>query len=108
MTKDTLAMIQRVIQLGIAADDAWALRRISMTLSRWHELECGDGNNTKIPDKERGALRRLESIMKRYPAHVHYVQTDPRGPALYVMREGDIPDGSKLSEVYSRGVAIYK
>ena len=30
---------------GINYEDACALRRISMTLHRWHELECGDGNN---------------------------------------------------------------
>lgn len=29
---------------GITCDDANALRRIAMTLHRWHELECGDGN----------------------------------------------------------------
>lgn len=28
----------------VARDDAKALRRISMTLRRWHELECGDGS----------------------------------------------------------------
>jgi hypothetical protein len=29
---------------GVSYDDAAALRRISMTLHRWHELECGDSN----------------------------------------------------------------
>lgn len=29
---------------GINYEDACALRRISMTLHRWHELECGDSN----------------------------------------------------------------
>ena len=29
---------------GISWEDATALRRISMTLHRWHELECGDSN----------------------------------------------------------------
>ena len=35
---------------GISYDDAVSLRRISMTLHRWHELECGDGNNYGYPD----------------------------------------------------------
>jgi hypothetical protein len=30
---------------GISQDDAAAFRRIAMTLHRWHELECGDGND---------------------------------------------------------------
>jgi hypothetical protein len=36
--------VNRLIDAGIAIDDAYALRRIAMTLHRWHELECGDGN----------------------------------------------------------------
>lgn len=30
-----------LIALGFTRDEAEALRRISMTLHRWHELECG-------------------------------------------------------------------
>ena len=30
---------------GFSFEDAHALRRISMTLHRWFELECGDSNN---------------------------------------------------------------
>jgi hypothetical protein len=36
--------IYHLTQNGIALDDAVALRRIAMTLHRWHELECGDSN----------------------------------------------------------------
>lgn len=36
--------IGRLIDVGISYDDAVSLRRISMTLHRWHELECGDDN----------------------------------------------------------------
>lgn len=43
MNKATFEMIQRVKALGISDSDAWSLRRISMTLHRWHEMECGDG-----------------------------------------------------------------
>lgn len=35
----------RLMSLGISRDDANALRRISMTLRRWFELECGDSND---------------------------------------------------------------
>jgi len=45
MKKQTIQCIQRLTALGVSNDDAWALRRISMTLHRWHELECGDSND---------------------------------------------------------------
>ena len=129
--------VVRLAALGITTDDAYALRRISMTLHRWHELECGDGhghierdektelpryyndnarylgaNDVRrgyiIPDRERGALRRLAAIMARYPTLQHYVQGDPRGCALYILRPGDVPEGQNADAYYSRGVAVYK
>jgi hypothetical protein len=122
------------------------LRRISMTLHRWHEMECGDGNDygswtiarghkangafeyddngapyleyhshtangatyTKIPDRERGALKRLATIMTRYPTLKAYVQGDPRGASLYILRPGDVPEGESANSYYSRGIAVYK
>ena len=33
-----------LMELGFTQQEAEQLRRISMTLQRWHELECGDGN----------------------------------------------------------------
>lgn len=127
---------------GIARPDALALRRIAMTLDRWHELECGDGNSygswaierddngdgppflvrhhylhgrgkdhtsrTCVADRERGALKRLAAIMARYPALVSYVQGDPRGAALYILRPGDVRDGQTPDCCYSNGIAVYK
>lgn len=46
--------LSRLTQCGIALDDATALRRISMTLHRWHELECGEGNDYASWSIERG------------------------------------------------------
>lgn len=113
-----------------ARADAEALRHISMTLHRWHELECGaedgaierdektgkpvyqSGHNPKIryavPDRERGALKRLAAIMARYPALTSYVQGDPRGCALYVLKPGDVPAGEDVSAYYSRGLAVFR
>ncbi len=45
MQTQTIEMLNRVTNLGFTLDEALKLRRISMTLSRWNELECGDGNN---------------------------------------------------------------
>ena len=136
--------------LGFTPDEAEALRRISMTLHRWHELECGDGNghierdektgipryfNSRasyvdphdprawhvVPDRETGARKRLLTIVhgrnNRYiadPADKRgggllsaYIQTDPRGAALYIIRPGDVPEGSAVDSCYSRGICVY-
>lgn len=37
--------IAPLVRAGIELADAFALRRIAMTLHRWHELECDDGND---------------------------------------------------------------
>ena len=43
--KERMLVLERLGKLGIGYDEAQALRRISMTLQRWGELECGDGND---------------------------------------------------------------
>jgi hypothetical protein len=136
-------MLQRLQNAGIDRDDAWALRRISMTLHRWHELECGtdsscivrgkwdkesatfiyDDNGaphfeyaggsgrarySKTRDDERGALKRLAGIMARYPTLTSYVQTDPRGAALYILRPGDVREGASVDSCYINGIAVYR
>ena len=124
--------VVRLTRIGIADDDAFALRRIAMTLRRWSELECGSDNGAierdevtgrpywapqlhwtgrarqPIPDRETGALKRLAHIMARYPSLKAYHQGDPRGAALYILRPGDVPDGEKAESWYSRGVAVYQ
>lgn len=107
--------------LGVSDEAQAALRRISMTLHRWHELECnGDvqrdettgrtyavntrtGRRYPTPDRETGALKRLAVLA----ALILYVQGDPRGAALYVVRRSDVPEGGNVAAYYSRGVAVY-
>ena len=133
MNKDTIYMLDTLTRAGITLDDAMALRRISMTLHRWHELECGDdtgcierdettGNpfmvrwnsytgkrmQWAIPDRESGALHRLNTIMARYPSLKAYIQGDPRGAALYILRPDDVPEGKDVDAYYSLGLAVYK
>jgi hypothetical protein len=136
MNKATFEMLNRLQALGISSDDAFALRRISMTLHRWFELECGDGNDYSswaierdddtekpfmvihphqgktrrypIADRETGARKRLAAIVARYPGLSAYVQTDPRGAAVYILRPGDVPEGADVNAYYSRGVAVYR
>lgn len=166
-----------LIDLGFTRDEAAALRRISLTLRRWFERECGDGYGCierdetsgkalwrnaisgrayPIPDRETGAQRRLAAILADRNSREHiqtyctvcnqdveapypfttwtdrggnwtckgllhhkgaitggrgsltaYIQTDPRGAALYLIRPGDVPEGGDVSAYYSRGVCIY-
>jgi hypothetical protein len=120
--------LQQLYSIGMTDDDARALRRISLTLRRWYEHECngaiqrdgerGDGapfwhstfDGRKIyraPDRERGALKRMAALMARYPALTPYVQGDPRGCAVYVLRPGDVPEGKDADAYYSRGIPVY-
>lgn len=83
---------------------ARTLRRAQLTLHRWSEEMCngtiqrdgedGDGKpfrywdpgqrfKTPVPDRERGALARVEQVCKAAGLY-WYHQTDPRGCALYV------------------------
>ena len=121
--------IDRLRAIGIAYDDAHALRRIAMTLHRWSELECGNDHGcierdettgkaywlnsmsmrrSPIADRETGALKRMAKIMARYPTLSAYVQGDPRGAPLYVLRPGDVPEGASADSYYNNGIAIYK
>lgn len=123
--------------LGFTREEAEALRRISMTLWRWYEHECNgtiqrdetdgrpyyhsthassyaDRRYGPIPDRERGAERRLQAIIDARNARAHaesavatYLQSDPRGCALYILRPGDILEGGDPSAYYSRGIAVY-
>ncbi len=121
--------------LGFTADEVVSLRRISSTLQRWHELECGTDHGalerddatgkpfwvshslthsrrSPVADREAGALRRLTRIIsarnERTSAPVEtYIQTDPRGAALYILRPGDVPEGLKPEACYTRGVCVF-
>jgi hypothetical protein len=131
--KERREAIDRAMSCGLSYQDAVSVRRIALTLHRWYELECGteqgaierdeetnkpyfyyDANiygtwkrkRYKVADRETGALKRLKAIMAKYAPLTAYVQTDPRGGTIYLIRPGDIPEGSKVEECYSRGVFI--
>jgi hypothetical protein len=123
--------------LGFTSEEAEQLRRISMTLQRWHERECGDERGCierdektgkpfwlvaasmsryLVADREKGALkRRLAAILKaRNERNLFagadlntYIQTDPRGAALYILRPGDVPAGEDAGAYYNRGICVY-
>jgi hypothetical protein len=120
--------LDMIMAYGFCANEAKALRRISMTLRRWYEHECngaiqrdgerGDGvpywHSTfdgrklyRAADRERGALKRLAAIMARHPDLQFYVQGDPRGCSLYVLKPGDVPAGKDVDQYYYRGVPVF-
>lgn len=112
----TYAMMRKFAARGInlSFDDANTLRRAELTLQRWAEQECGNGNahaswsierdeetgvpyrcvyphngpvrRSRIADREKGALRRIAEVCKRNGIE-YFHQTDPRGCTLYVSRE---------------------
>jgi len=133
--KERDEVMARLARIGIAHEDARALRRISMTLRRWFELECGDGQGhierdettgkpryhrdnhsyldphdprawSCIADRETGARLRLAKIMTHYPNLIPYIQTDPRGCALYLLTKEQAGTDA-IDSIYSRGAAIY-
>lgn len=114
--------------LGFTYQEAEQLRRISMTLHNWYEKECGtdngcierdeatgkaywlnsySGRRYPIRDMETGATRRLKAIMARHSPLTAYLQTDPRGASLYIIRPSDVPEGSDVSSYYNRGIVVY-
>lgn len=55
---------------------------------------------TLLADRERGAIKRLDGIMAKYPALSYYIQSDPRGASLYI--------GTGLTDSnYNNGIAIH-
>ena len=140
-----------LVSLGFTTGESDALRRISLTLHRWAEHECNgviERDETRqdrpfwsnpntgrhyvapVADRQRGAIKRLKTIISGRNQRVitrmtepttlqgcldqvldvslaYYVQGDPRGAMLYILRPGDVPDGADVDSYYSRGVAIY-
>ena len=78
-----------------------------------HHYAHGRGKDSvsysPMADREAGARKRLASILARYPGLQAYIQTDPRGCALYILPPGAVKEGEDVSSVYSsRGIAVYQ
>ena len=125
-----------LLQLGFTQAEAESLRRISMTLRRWFEAECngdiqrdettgiaylqygggaGPFLTRRAVDREAGAMKRLDAIVQRVNVQragkvgrlAHYIQGDPRGASLYILRPGDVPAGADAGAYYTRGICVY-
>ena len=119
--KAKFELFSRLQALGFSYEEAFQLRRIEMTLRRWAEQECGDGNghaswaierdettnrpykvvyphNGKsvrypIADREAGALRRLKTIVAARNARSGY--SDTHDNFIHAYHQGD-PRGCAL------------
>ena len=126
--------LPRLLKAGLSHDDAVKLRQIGMRLHRWFEKECGDSDNYKswaivrddetdkpylevhphqgksyrepIHDQETADRKRILKIMEKYPTLSVYIQTDPRGAPLRLIRPGDVPEGTDVECYYDRGLVI--
>lgn len=127
-TERRARLYETLQSLGFTAAEADTMRRMSNTLQNWHSMECGDYRGSierdeatgkpyyttaetrrryPVADRETGALKRLAAIMSTRPHLNTYVQTDPRGAALYILRPDDVPAGKDPAAYYSRGVCVY-
>jgi hypothetical protein len=65
-----------------------------------------------VADREKGAIKRLEKTMSERNARndaplSYYLQTDPRGEALYILRPGDVPSGKSPAAYYTNGICVF-
>lgn len=149
--KRKFELFARLQALGFTYEEAVSLRRIEMTLQRWGERECGDehgrcierdeetgkpymtydkgrgGERGRYPiaDRETGALRRLNNVIRvrnlRESSNqgandyvFSYHQPDCRGCNLYLCTREQLtekygPDAGKLLPIdshYTRGLAV--
>ncbi len=100
-----------------AGDDwkSWCITRDELTDLPYMEVHphTGKMQRYRVADRERGALRRLKNIVQARNSRVStvdqqvtpYHQGDPRGCALYIVRNADI-GAFPIDQVYNRGVAV--
>jgi hypothetical protein len=113
--------------MGLSRAECEQLRRDSMRLHRWGEMECNhdvsretipgkvtiryslaNGDITKpqpIADRETPALKRCQAIAKAHGL-VFYHQGDPRGAAVYIGK-AEALRGETVDAAYSRLIAVY-
>ena len=133
-----IAFYQMMERVGLTTSEAETLLKAERALQRWHEMECGTGNDhvsvsverdeesgkpfrrvqymgaggkwidRKEPcrDTEKAAHKRINSVLQGKAGLSAYIQGDPRGCALYILRAGDVPEGKEPCAYYSRGVAV--
>ena len=108
--------------IRLSLDDANTLRRAELTLPSWAEAEANgtiqrpwdgtvDGDSrpyratwhegifSRIPDRQAGALRRIEALVERLGIYWHH-QQDCRGCMVYISNE------PLTDSAYNRGLSV--
>lgn len=133
-----VAFYQMMERVGFTTTETDILLKAERALQRWHELECGTGDervsvsverdeesgkpfrrvqfmsaggkwiDRKEPcrDMEKAARKRIASVLEGKAGLSAFIQGDPRGCALYILRQGDVPEGKEPCAYYSRGIAV--
>ena len=94
--------VSRSIEREGGTDDGKPFMRVQFqSASGWQDRRY------PIADKETGARKRLAKIMAGHKKLAAFVQSEPRGCALYILRKGkDIKPGDDINSIYSRGFAV--
>jgi hypothetical protein len=134
----TAAFFDMMSRVGFTTSETETLLKAERALQRWHEMECGTGDDRvsvsverdeesgkpfrrvqymgaggkwidrKEPcrDMEKVAMKRVAGVLEGKAGLSAYIQGDPRGCALYILRSGDVPEGKEPCQYYNRGVAV--
>ncbi len=107
--------LQKWFEMECGSDDG-CIVRISDTagepIETYEGIPClltFEGNKrcyTRIVDKEAAARSIIKSIGEENDQCVFYIQTDPRGAALYAVPKEYLVN-RKIEQIYPNGVAIY-
>ena len=96
----------RLMAEGITFADASALRRIAMTLHRWHELECGDGNNYAswciVRGKKTGGVFEYSDDGKPYEERHIHSQSKPIYTLMVDREKGALARLAKIMAKYPK------
>ncbi len=68
-TESLISSIERRTQIRLSFDDANTLRRAELTLQRWAEQECGDGNNYSSWAIERDEVTDIPYMVRHHYKH---------------------------------------
>jgi hypothetical protein len=127
ITANKVATLNRY---GFNTAESFELFAIERRLNSWFTRECNGEidrdeksnkvygvfechrrgpTRTRLPirDLETAALRKLDAIMATRPHLVSYVQTDPRGAALYIIEKERLTPTLSIDCQYSRGYCVY-
>lgn len=95
---EQLTLISRALP-GLCGRSIQYLLSLERRYRRAAERDC-NGESPRYP-----RLEKARAIVGAC-GYSLYIQGDPRGCSVYVLRPGDIPEGCSEESYYTRGVAI--